>query len=166
VSFHLAQVNIATPREPLDSPLLSEFVAQLAPVNEAADAAAGFVWRLQTDEGDATGIAAFGDDRLIVNMSVWESLETLRAFVFSSRGHLDVLRHRREWFERLGEAHLVLWWVRAGHLPGVEEAEQRLDLLRALGPSPAAFTFREHFASPDANSSEHVKEDRQPCPAG
>ena len=137
----LAQLNIALPREPLTSPLLLEFIARLDPVNAAADAAPGFVWRLQTEDGDATGIRGFGDDRLIVNMSVWESLEALRAFVYSNRAHLDVLRRRREWFERM-DFHLVLWWVPAGHRPTVGEAEERLDLLRACGPGPDAFTFR------------------------
>jgi heme-degrading monooxygenase HmoA len=166
VSFHLAQVNIALPRAPLESRLLAEFVAQLEPVNGAADAAPGFIWRLQTDEGDATAIKAFGDDRLIVNLSVWESLDALRAFVFSTREHLDVLRHRRAWFEPLGEAHVALWWVPAGHLPGVGEAEQRLALLRARGPSPSAFTFRESFPRPGGESSEPIEDRRELCPAG
>jgi hypothetical protein len=141
---HLAQLNLALPREPLDSPALAGFVAQLEPVNAVADASPGFVWRLQTDDGDATGVRGFGDDRLIINMSVWESLEALRAFVYSNRAHLDVLRRRREWFERM-ETYLVLWWVPVGHIPTLEEAEERLDLLRERGPSPDAFTFRSVF---------------------
>src|SRR3954451_152203 len=118
VAFHLAQLNIALPVEPLDAPALAEFVAALEPVNAAADAAPGFVWRLQTEDGDATGVRAFGDDRLIVNLSVWESLEALRAFVYGDVTHLAVLRRRREWFDRL-ESFLVLWWVPAGHRPTV-----------------------------------------------
>ena len=138
--MHLAQVNIALPSEPLDSPLLAEFVAALEPVNALADRSPGFVWRLQTEDGDATGIRAFGDDRLIVNMSVWESLEALRAFVYSGE-HLAVMRRRREWFARM-DAFLALWWVPLGHIPTVAEAEERLDHLRAHGPTSAAFTFR------------------------
>jgi hypothetical protein len=168
VAFHLAQVNIALPHEPLDSPLLREFVAALDPVNQAADAAPGFVWRLQTDTGNATAIKAFGDERLIVNMSTWESLEALRAFVFSSRAHLDVLRRRREWFGRLGQAHMVLWWIEAGRIPTVADAERRLAALRTLGPSPAAFTFREHFPAPGDNDDQQrvTRDHRQLCPAG
>jgi hypothetical protein len=166
LSFHLAQVNIALPLEPLDSSLLSEFNERLAPVNAAADAAPGFVWRLQTEHGDATAIMAFGDGRLIVNLSVWESMTALRAFVFGSRAHLDVLRRRREWFARLGEVHLALWWVRAGQLPTVADAEERLDQLRAHGPRPEAFTFREHFPAPDAGGSASTLDDRGLCPAG
>jgi hypothetical protein len=166
VAFQLAQLNIALPREPLDSRRLADFVAALAPVNQAADAAPGFVWRLATADGDATAIKAFDDDRLIVNMSVWESLPALRAFVFGSRAHLDVLRRRREWFEPLGQLYMVLWWVRAGHQPTVEEAEDRLAELRAGGPSPTAFTFREHFPPPGPGDTELVRDDRQLCPAG
>jgi hypothetical protein len=146
-AHHLAQVNIALPREPLDSPALAEFVAALEPVNALADRSPGFVWRLQTEEGDATGIRAFGDDRLIVNLSVWTSLEALRAFVYGS-GHLAVMRRRREWFERMAGAFLALWWVPAGHVPRVAEAEQRLEHLRLQGPTPRAFTFRTHFPPP------------------
>jgi hypothetical protein len=163
--FELAQVNIALPLEPLDSPLLAEFVAQLEPVNAVADASPGFVWRLQTESGDATDIRGFADDRLIVNMSVWESLEALRAFVYSSRGHLDVMRRRREWFDRL-RLHLVLWWVPAGHRPTVAEAEERMALLDALGPSPDAFTFRRHYPPPGAEADAAVIDERELCPAG
>ena len=164
--FYLAQVNIALPREPLDAPQLGDFVAALEPVNAAADAALGFVWRLQTDGGDATAINAFGDERLIVNMSVWESLEALRAFVYADRKQLAVLRRRREWFARLGDIHTVLWWVPAGQLPTVHDAEERLALLRTIGPSPAAFSFREHFTQPDDPTSVSVIDERDLCPAG
>jgi heme-degrading monooxygenase HmoA len=167
--FELAQVNIALPREPLDVPLLADFVTALAPVNAAADSSPGFVWRLATDEGNATAVRAFGDERLIVNLSVWESLEALRAFVYGQRAHRDVLRHRREWFERLGESTVVLWWVPAGHRPSIAEAEQRLAALHADGPTPAAFSFRESFAPPlspgDGRGPANV-DPRALCPAG
>lgn len=163
-SFHLAQVNIALAREPLDAPLLADFVAQLDPVNARADAAEGFVWRLQTEDGDATAIRAFDDERLIVNMSVWESLETLRAFVYGDPAHLAVMRRRREWFDRL-ETFLVLWWVPAGHRPTIAEAKDRLALVRAVGPSPDAFTFRRHFPVGEIALAEAVDDDRDLCPA-
>jgi hypothetical protein len=138
---HLAQVNIALPREPLDSELLAGFMAALDPVNALADAAEGFVWRLQTEDGDATAIRAFGDDRLIVNMSVWESLEALRGFVYSGP-HLEIMRRRREWFERIGPPILALWWVPAGTLP----TEERVARLGAHGATPHAFDFRRPFS--------------------
>jgi Domain of unknown function (DUF3291) len=144
--FHIAQVNIALPKEPLESPLLADFVARLEAVNALADASPGFVWRLQTDDGDATSIRAFEDERLIINMSVWESIDTLWSFVYGG-DHLAVMRRRREWFEHM-KMYMCLWWVPAGHLPDVAEAKERLASLRAEGPSPRAFTFKRRFAPP------------------
>jgi hypothetical protein len=145
-AHHLAQVNLATLRAPLDSPELAGFVAQLEPINALADASPGFVWRLQTEDGDATAIRAFDDQRVIVNLSVWASLAALRDFVYASR-HLDVMRRRREWFHRM-RLYLALWWVPAGTIPTVAEARARLELLERRGPSPAAFTFRAPFPEP------------------
>ncbi len=164
-NWHVAQVNIALPVEPLDSPALQEFVALLEPVNALADAAPGFVWRLQTEDGDATSIRAFGDDRLIVNMSVWESIEALWDYVYDG-GHLRAMRRRREWFTRMAESHLVLWWVRAGELPTVRDAEWRLARLRGEGPTPYAFTFKQRFGPPPVKEgAAPVSDDRDPCPA-
>jgi hypothetical protein len=145
-AHHLAQVNVATVRAPLDSPELAGFVAQLEPINALADHSPGFVWRLQTEDGDATAIRPFQDERIMVNLSVWESLEALRTFVYASR-HLDVMRHRREWFHRM-DIYLALWWVPAGTIPTVAQAKDRLQLLAGHGPSPDAFTFRVPFPAP------------------
>jgi hypothetical protein len=143
-THHLAQVNVATLRAPLDGPQLAGFVAQLEPINALADQSPGFVWRLQTEDGDATAIRPFDDDRIMVNLSVWESFEALRAFVYSTR-HLEVMRHRRAWFSRMADPYLALWWVRAGTVPTVAEAKRRLELLARHGPGPDAFTFRAPF---------------------
>lgn len=148
-AWELAQLNIALPTMPLTEPELRWFVAALEPVNAAADAAPGFRWRLQTEDGDATAVRGFGDDRLIVNMSVWASLEALGDFVYRNPAHLAVLRRRRESFQRLGQAHQVLWWVPAGHRPTVIEAEDRLGRLRADGPGSDAFTFQAPCPTPD-----------------
>jgi hypothetical protein len=147
-SYHLAQVNVGVLRAPLDSPQIAGFVAELEPINQLADHSPGFVWRLQTPEGDATSIRVFDDDSIMVNLSVWESVEALWSFTYASR-HLDLLRRRREWFHRLAEAHLALWWIAAGHVPTIEETKWHLDLLRRRGPSPDAFTLREVFPAPD-----------------
>lgn len=141
---HIAQLNIAALREPLTSPLLADFVAALEPVNALADASPGFVWRLQTEDGDATAVRPFDDEAMIVNLSVWESVETLSDFVFRT-GHTEVMRQRRRWFEVMSEAYTVLWWVPAGEIPTVEEAARRLNLLRRNGPGPEAFTLRETY---------------------
>jgi hypothetical protein len=150
--YHLSQLNIARLLAPLDSSQLAPFVAALEPINALADGAPGFVWRLQTEDGDATAIRAFDDDMLIVNISVWQSVEALADFVYRS-DHLAVMRRRREFFERMAEAFMVLWWVPAGHRPSVEEAKGRLALLRRGGPSSEAFTFRSPFPAPDGGSS-------------
>ena len=163
--WHVAQVNIALPREPLDSPALAEFVANLEPVNALADAAPGFVWRLADDTGDATSIRAFDDERLIINMSVWASIEALWEFVYSGR-HLEVMRRRREWMTRIAETYMALWWLPAGELPTIGDARRRLDHLRAHGPTPLAFTFKKRFAAPGAPNAAPVIDDREPCPAG
>jgi Domain of unknown function (DUF3291) len=146
-AHHLAQVNIATLRYPLDTPELAGFVAQLEPINALADAHPGFVWRLQTEDGDATAIRPFGDERIMVNLSVWSSLEALRGFVYATR-HLDVMRHRRRWFQRMADPYLALWWVPAGTIPTVAQAGDRLDLLARRGPTADAFTFRAPFPEP------------------
>src|SRR6266487_3939088 len=131
---HLAQFNIGRILAPTDSPQLAGFMTQLEPIKQLAD-------------GDATALRPYDDDWVLVNMSVWESLETLRNFVYASR-HLDLLRRRREWFERMADHILVLWWVQAGHIPTVDEAKQRLDSLRRDGPGPEAFTFKEPYPVP------------------
>ncbi|HET9249983.1 MAG TPA: DUF3291 domain-containing protein [Actinomycetota bacterium] len=148
--WHVAQVNIALPLAPLDAPELEGFVSMLRPINAVADRSPGFVWRLQDEAGDATGIRAFGDDRILVNLSVWETIEDLGRFVFASR-HAEVLRRRREWFEQMTESHLALWWIAAGAIPTVEEAEGRLATLRERGPSSNAFTLRQPFPAPGSN---------------
>ena len=163
-AYHLAQVNIARLLEPLESELLSDFVASLDPVNAVADRSPGFVWRLQAEDGNATSVPIFDDDELIVNMSVWESLEALRAFVYTTAEHLAVMRRRREWFERM-DVFMALWWVAAGHIPTVTEAEERITLLRAIGPSSEAFTFRRHFPPPGEAEGDAMDDDRRLCPA-
>jgi hypothetical protein len=145
--WQLAQLNVARMRGAADSEVMASFMAQLAEVNAVADAAPGFVWRLQSAEGDATSIHAFDDDRILVNMSVWESLQALRDYAYAGR-HLDVLRNRREWFEGYGGPYVVLWWVPAGHTPTVEEAKQRLALLEEQGPTAEAFSFQQSFEAP------------------
>jgi heme-degrading monooxygenase HmoA len=141
MTHHLAQVNIARMKAPLDSPELAGFVARLAEINALADGSPGFVWRLQTDEGDATYLRPYDDDRILFNMSVWESVETLKHFVYDT-AHKELLRGKRSWFENFGAAYVALWWVPAGHIPSVDEAKKRLAYLDEHGPSQFAFTFR------------------------
>jgi len=170
VDYLLAQVNIGRMLAPLDSPQLADFVAALAPVNAAADAALGFVWRLQTEDGNATAVQAFEWDRtgtagVLVNMSVWESVEALAAYVYSD-AHRQVLKRRRQWFERMADAYTALWWIPAGHTPTTTEAERRVLHLREFGPTPYAFTLREHFPPPGvANFGPTRSPEEWTCPA-
>ena len=142
---HLAQLNVATMLAPLDSPVMAGFVAGLEPINALADRSPGFVWRLQTEDGDATSIRVFDDDMVIINLSVWEDVEHLRRFVYSG-DHLEIFRRRTDWFSATDKDHLVLWWVESGHQPSVHEAAERLELLRRDGPTPEAFTFGRQFS--------------------
>jgi hypothetical protein len=136
-------------RAEIEDPVMAGFVDRLESLNALADTSAGFVWRYQTDAGDATEIRVFDDELILFNMSVWESLQNLEDFVYRSN-HLEALQKRAEWFERPERGPIVLWWVPAGHTPSVEEAKERFDALWRDGPSAFAFTFRERFARPDA----------------
>jgi Domain of unknown function (DUF3291) len=147
--FHLAQVNIGRIRAPLDHPIMEGFRTQLDPINALADRTPGFVWRLQTEDGNAMAIRPDPVDALMaINMSVWESLESLQQFVYRS-AHVAPLRDRKQWFEPMEGPILVLWWIPAGHIPTVAEALERLQYLKEHGPTAHAFTFRAPFPSPD-----------------
>jgi hypothetical protein len=146
----LAQLNIARILAPLESDAMRGFVDNLDRINALAESSAGFVWRLQTEEGDATALRPFGDDDLLVNLSVWRDVESLRNFVFRT-AHSDFLQRRREWFQRMEEDYTVLWWVAPGELPTIDDAIRRLGLLRERGPSAQAFTFRDPFPAPSVS---------------
>lgn len=138
---HLAQLNIGRMLAPLDSPTMAEFVARLDDINALADEYPGFVWRLQDSGGNATSLRPFDDEWLIVNMSVWESVEQLKAFTYAT-AHATVMRKRRQWFEPHTEMYFVMWWIPEGHIPTVHEARERLEYLQANGEGEYAFTFR------------------------
>src|SRR5882724_7703780 len=144
---HIAQLNIARAKAPLDQPLLADFVAQLDAVNALAEASPGFVWRLKSDSGNATDIRAYDDPLMIVNMSVWESIEALFDFAYKT-SHTKVMNRRKEWFESLSGPHMVLWWIPAATIPTVEDAKRRLDHLAAHGPTTTAFTFKVRYPPP------------------
>ena len=144
--WQLAQINIGRVAAPLEDPSMAEFMAALAPVNAIADASPGFVWRLKDDSGNSTYIRVFDDPQMIVNLSVWESVEALRAFTYRGQ-HTAVLTRRREWFEKLDRPHLAMWWTPAGSHPTAAEGLARLDHLHRHGPSEFAFTFTKVFAA-------------------
>ena len=162
-NYQIAQLNIGAMKAPLDSPELKDFVDNLERINALAESSPGFVWRLKGDGNDATSLRPLGDN-VLVNMSVWRDVDALKAYVYQS-AHTQIMKRRREWFTRMGDAHMVLWWVPAGHQPTIAEAVARLTLLRERGPTPEAFTFGEAFAAPDSSNAGGQFSSDDTCPA-
>jgi hypothetical protein len=163
-AYELAQLNIGIIKGPMDSAVMADFAANLERINALADRSPGFAWRLQSDQGNATSIRPFENENLLLNMSVWRDVESLQRYVYGS-AHVEIMRRRREWFERMPEAFLVLWWVPVGHRPSIAEAIARLEVLRAKGPTAEAFTFRQPFPSPDSVPIESPTAFGGRCPA-
>jgi hypothetical protein len=151
--YQLAQVNIARMLTSLDDPLMAYFVAKLDEINALADSSPGFVWRLQTEAGDATSVRAYEDERILFNMSVWTSPETYANYVYKS-AHREVMKMRRQWFERFDDLYTAIWWVPQGHIPTVAEARERLEYLRSHGESAFAFTLKTPFPQPHSVAQE------------
>jgi hypothetical protein len=146
--YHLAQLNIARMTMAYDDPRMQGFIDGLEPVNQLADQSPGFVWRMVTEESREQELFDFEASGWLVNMSVWEDLESLKAFVVMPL-HLSIMRRRTEWFGKLDLATMVLWWVRKGHIPSFIEAMQQLEHLRLNGPGPEAFSFSSPFDPPE-----------------
>jgi hypothetical protein len=144
VNIHLAQINIGRMKAPLDHPSMAGFMSRLDDLNALADRSDGFVWRLQGDEGNNTYLRPYEDERIIVNMSVWQTVDHLREYVYST-AHADVLKQRCEWFEKFDGVMMALWWIPAGHIPSVNDAKQRLASIEQHGPTAFAFTFKKTF---------------------
>ena len=137
--YQIAQINIARMIAPLDTPVMHDFVTNLDRINALAESAAGFVWRLKGDGNDATSLRPYEDERIIVNMSVWESVADLFKYAYYS-DHTEIFRRRAEWFVKMTTPAVALWWVEAGHVPSVHEAKQKLALIEENGPSPCSIT--------------------------
>lgn len=148
MTYYLAQINIAKLLEPIDSPLLEDFVGDLDRINEIADKSTGFVWRLKDDTGNATNINPFDDSSFIVNMSVWETVDDLKDFVYNS-GHMEVFRKRTKWFERMKTPHMALWWVKVGDYPTAEDGKNKLLELEKYGETVSSFSFKKLFDTPN-----------------
>jgi hypothetical protein len=161
--MHLAQLNVARLRAPMDDPIIDDFRVNLARINSLAEVSPGYVWRLQDETGDATSIKPFGDELEIINLTVWESIDALADFTYRS-GHVELLRRRREFFVAPTQPILCLWWIPEGKAPTVEDAIVRLAHLRAHGPTPMAFTFRHRFG-PDGGDDAQLANERDTCPA-
>ena len=146
-SFHIAQVHVAQAKADMESELMRGFVSRLDEINALADRADGFIWRLQEDSGSATAIRVFDDPLLLINMSVWADLEALKHYVYKSL-HVELIKDREAWFNKMGESHQALWWIPAGHIPSTEEARKKLEYIRKNGPSTDAFTFAKPYPTP------------------
>jgi len=147
MAHHLAQINIGRILAPLDDPSMYGFVSRLQEINALAERSPGFVWRLQTDAGNATDIRPYEDNTVLVNMSVWESLDHRRQYVYRT-DQADVLRQRKQWFGKFEGPYIVMWWIPAGHIPTVDEAKERLEYLRQHGDTAYAFSFTKPFPAP------------------
>jgi hypothetical protein len=150
--YYLAQINIALMKAPLEAPVMAEFAAGLAEVNAIAERSPGFIWRLQTSSGNATDIRAYPDPRMLVNLSVWQSVEQLKAYVYRSL-HGEFFVRRRKWFEKYQGEHFTMWWIPIGYLPTVEEGKVKLEYLALHGDSPESFTFAKPYPPP--TTSQH-----------
>jgi Domain of unknown function (DUF3291) len=162
-SYHLAQLNIAKMKYSIEDPEMSDFVANLERINALAEKAPGFVWRLQSEAGDATAIDYFGPN-ILVNMSVWKDIDSLHDYVYRT-AHAQIMSRRKEWFHRTLEAYTVLWWLPAAHIPTLPESEKRLKLLKEHGPTARAFTFRKAFPAPDSQRDNSIAGYDDLCPA-
>ncbi len=147
--YQLAQVNIAQAKDEMNTETMIGFVNRLDEINTLAEKSDGFVWRLQSDDGgDATSIRVFDDPLLLVNMSVWDDVESLRNFVYKSL-HIELVRDREAWFDKISAIHQALWWVPKGHTPTTQEAKEKLEALREKGATQKAFTFGKPFPKPN-----------------
>jgi hypothetical protein len=145
--WHIAQYNVARLRYPTDDPRTADFMNALDAINDLGDRSPGFAWRFHDDSGNSTALRVRDDPMMIVNLTVWETIDQLFQFAYHSE-HVEYFRRRREWFEAMDTPYLVLWWVTAGHRPSIAESDERLDHLIAHGPTPHAFTFKQRFGPP------------------
>lgn len=151
--WHLAQINVAKIiGENISDPVMEKFVTQLDEINALAEGSPGFVWRLKDDTNNATKLNPFNDQTIIINMSVWQSLDHLIHFVYKGR-HAEVLRKRRDWFVSFGKPFTTLWYLPAGQVPTIEEGAARLKALQDNGPTPYAFDFKTKFNAPEKSAA-------------
>jgi len=135
----------------IDDPIMKEFVDNLDNVNVLAEKSEGFVWRLKDESNNATHLNPLDDEQIIINMSVWEDIESLEQFVFST-SHVEFMKRRKEWFVSYGKVYFAMWWVEKGTIPTIDEAIQKLDELEKNGASAKVFNFRKKFPKPNSTS--------------
>jgi len=150
LKYHLAEINIARMKGiTIDDPIMKEFADNLDAINQLAESSEGFVWRLKDEENNATSFNPYDDEQVIINISVWESVEALKQYVFKTH-HADFMKRRKEWFQKFGKAYFAMWWVKAGTVPTLEEAVAKLDDLQKNGASEAVFNFKDLYPAPNS----------------
>jgi len=149
--YFIAEINIAKMKGvDINDPIMKEFVENLDAVNQIAEKSEGFVWRLKDENNNATSLNPYNDETIIINVSVWKSIETLENFMYRTF-HSDFLKRRKEWFLTYGSAHTAMWWIPEGHIPTMQEAVEKLSFLQTNGPSPNSFDFRHKFPAPSVS---------------
>jgi len=154
-NYHLAEINIAKMKGvDINDPIMKEFVDNLEAVNTLAEESEGFIWRLKddTDSYNATSLNPYNDEQIIINVSVWESTETLEHYMYKTF-HSEFLKRRKEWFLKFGKAHTAMWWIPKGHIPTIEEAVEKLDYLQKNGVSKLVFDLRNKYPAPNENKT-------------
>jgi hypothetical protein len=146
--MHLAQVNIAKMKDPIDSPMMADFVNNLDRINALAENSEGFIWRLKDEDNNATSVKVFDNDFLIINLSVWKNAELLKNYVYNSL-HVEILKRKKEWFEKMDQMHMALWYIEKGIFPSPIEAKEKLEYLREHGETPLSFSFKSKFIPND-----------------
>jgi len=147
--YHLAELNIAEALHPMDDARMDGFTSRINAINAMSDRADGFVWRLVDDDPDTDGALDFRpflNPNMLVNMSVWQDVQSLYQFVYKTV-HAKLISDRKDWFSLLRSHSTVLWWIEAGTVPTIEEAKAKLEQLDKTGPSPDAFTFANTFSA-------------------
>ncbi len=147
-SYQIAQINIGRIKGvTIANPVMKEFVDNLERVNALAESSKGFVWRLKSENDNATSINPYNDEQVIINVSVWASIEELENFVYKTF-HTDFLKRRKEWFHKYGQVYTAMWWVPAGQFPSIEEAVAKLEVLQRNGATQAVFDYKQKFPHP------------------
>ena len=143
--YQLAQINIAKMKGvDIDDPIMKEFVENIGYVNQLADNSRGFVWRLKDENDHATALNPLNDVQTIINLSVWEDIDSLQHYTYKTF-HSYFLKRRKDWFHQYGKSHYALWWIKKGAYPEIGEALKRLQYLQNNGASAYAFTFQQTF---------------------
>ena len=147
--FQLAEINVALMKGiNINDPVMKEFVDNLDRVNALAESSEGFVWRLKDESSNnATSLNPYDDEQILINLSVWESIEALENYAYRTF-HAEIFKRRREWFQTFGKVNMAMWWIPEGQFPTLEEAVEKLDYLQKNGSSELVFDFKNKYLPP------------------